>query len=201
MGQFEKLFLYIFIFLTIVFFGISLGLMLTYNSNCIRDIQCPPNTQNFQNFSQPTYKVTLDNSDGYYLKTLNGKFIQSCVGCIGGVADCFDSGLHVSDQTNGDKFYFGGNNIQIKINENSNILLLKTIPLNSSSNNIICLTNINSCNTFFTLIPYVSPDQKTIFRILSQNGTYVGVEDHQNELVVKDGFVMNTPNTFFLIET
>jgi hypothetical protein len=191
MTEYNKIFLYIFIFLTVIFLGLSIGLFVLYINKDINYVQ------------QKCYKqenviaVPSLGSSKYYLQTISGKYVQSCVGCIGGVADCFGNGIYISDNQNGDTVSVSGNSIMMNT-MNGKSLYLKTISIPSASNNIVCLTDKQSCNTQLTIIPYVSNNKDTLYAIRSQDGTYLGVQKYlMNVDILADGFKTVNQQTLF----
>lgn len=136
-------------------------------------------------------------SSKYYLQTITGKYVQSCVGCIGGMSECFDNGIYISDSQNGDTVNINGNNIIMNM-KNGKSLYLKTITIPTAMNNIVCLTDTQSCNTQFTLIPYASTNKDTLYAIKSQDGTYLGIQKYLMDVdILADGFKIVNQQTLF----
>jgi hypothetical protein len=179
----------------------TIGLLFFVLGNKCEDRSCSKNFErNCENIG-----FSFDNSRNYILKTLDDKYIQSCIGCVGGLSECFEGGIQAADNWNGDTVKFTGDSITMNIKSNNQNLLMKTITNPKSSNNIICLTSskTKNCNTNLKLIVYsdASKSEEKVYRIKSNNGTFIGTKEGiLGNHILTDGFTEATCNTFFKVD-
>lgn len=217
--------LYLFVFLSLLFFILSMvyiGLYYTGSENLIQVNQCPlpcppqPPTPSPTPPILPAFYVNKP----YMIRTLDGRYVQMCSGCLTGIKDCFDNGLVVSDRYNQSKF------IITTLDPKSNVfyinplitgnkqLYLRSFSSLSSVKNVYCFSPLlctddqcigPDCNNQFIIKPFISQDGQFLFQIVSSNnGTYLGVNkmddvSFEND-VITDGFKDIRSNTIFLLE-
>jgi hypothetical protein len=202
MGCYTTLFLYIFIFISILLTALTIGLLIISFSSKCSNVKCERSYNNNCNNNN----VSFDYNKNYTLKTLDNKYIQSCIGCVGGLSECFDGGLNaVRDNWNGDTVKIDTNSIVMNVKSNNQKLIMKTITNPKSSNNIVCLssTKIKDCTTNLRLIIYSdnAMSGEKLYRIKSNNDTFVGVvEGVSGNHILVDGFKEPTCNSIFKLE-
>lgn len=218
--------LYLFIFLTLLFFILSMvyiGLYYSCSEKMIQVNQCPipcppqPPTPPPIPPIIPAFYVNKP----YTIRTLDGRYVQMCSGCLTGIKDCFDNGLVVSSTYNESKFI-----ITSSMSLNSNIfyinplvtgdkqLFLRSFSSLSSVQNVYCFAPLEcsgaqcvgpDCNNQIIIKPFISMDGQFLFQLISaNNGTYLGVNtmsdvSFDND-VITDGFREVRANTIFLLE-
>lgn len=153
----------------------------------------------------------------YVFKTLSGRFVQSCFGCLPTPVSCANQGMIASDDWNGDtvELVNAGNMFQIKLNSKLNpkgVYYLNMVRTNES--NILCLTqNPNQQGAMFEIISYVTTSQmgSNLYQIGTPvSASLIGEADPsclvQNGLIIQDGYNMsvNAPRgmddrSFFLL--
>jgi hypothetical protein len=176
-------------------------LTISLGSKCT-EIKCNRN----YNINCENNSSQFDYSRKYVLKTLDNMYVQSCIGCVGGVAECFDGGLQaVKDEWNGDSVTIQSNNITMNIKSIDKNLVMKTITNPKSSDNVVCLTSsdVRDCNTNLRLIIYKDSNrnEEKIYRIKSNNGTFVGIrEGVLGNYILTDGFTEPNCHSIFKLD-
>jgi hypothetical protein len=176
----------------------------------------------------PSYPPpSIDTTISYSLKTLSGKYVQSCFQCLPSPVSCFQQGIIAAEQWNGDtinliplgnQFY----NIQINVqNDPSGVYFLTLVP--SGGRNIVCLTqNSNQRGATFELVSYTNTNQQitnatlnlpiatSIYQIGTITNTFLGEGSPScltaQGVPIEDGYNItpNAPrgmneNSFFLL--
>lgn len=164
----------------------------------------------------PTPNNILTNFS-YAIKTVSGRYVQSCFQCLATPVSCFEQGIVASQTWNSDTYQFipiqATNYYNIKVNvqvDLSGTYFLVMVP--SGNKNTLCLTqNPNQKGAVFELLVYANNTVGNIYQIGSvQYGSLLGESLPSclvtQGLVIHDGFNTspNAPNgmnerSFFLI--
>lgn len=153
----------------------------------------------------------------YVLKTLSGRFVQGCFGCLPTPVSCANQGMIASEDWNGDtiELISVGNMYQMKLNSKINPKGIYYLHMVRSVDSfILCLTqNPNQQGAMFEIIPYVTTNRSgsNLYQFGTPiTGTLIGEADPsclvQNGLIIRDGYNMsvNAPRgmderSFFLL--
>lgn len=153
----------------------------------------------------------------YILKTLSGKYVQSCSGCLPTPVSCADLGMIASENWNGDTIELinYGNMYQMKLNSKQtkgNYYLTMT-RTESEFFNLCLTTNSNQRSTMFEIFPYISSNNNgsNLYQIgTPTTGTLLGEDEPsclvKNGVAIQSGYNMsvNAPRgmderSFFLL--
>ena len=164
----------------------------------------------------PTTNNILPNFS-YSIKTLSGRYVQSCFQCLATPVSCFEQGIVASETWNSDTYQFipisGTNYYHIKVNvqrDLSGTYFLVMVP--SGTKNTLCLTQTpNQKGAIFDLLVYGNNTAGNLYQIASvYYGSLLGESLPSclvpQGLVIQDGYNIspNAPNgmnerSFFLL--
>jgi hypothetical protein len=185
------LFLLLLLFLVLYFTTYPKG---SQNTPCPAPTPAPPTT------------ICTDASCNYIIKTIDGKYLNSCLNCNYNA----DYSVVASNQYSGDTVQFigSGNSFQVKMNiatDPSGVYFFKMIPQSLTQSVLKLTQNPNDKGTMFNLVPYVFSFSNNMGSNLYQIGnplsnTLLGVD--QPSCLTKEGlpiidgynFYINAPN-------
>ena len=178
------------------------------NNNGGGQVTPTPNTNNqiIQNFP-------------YALKTVSGRFVQSCFECLATPVTCYQHGIVASEMWNTDTVEFiqiGENKYHIKVNvqmkPNTTYYLTMESTGPGGAKSVLCLTeNAQQKSTVFEIITYENNKAGNLYQIYSVDKESLIGESKPTclvpqGLVIEDGFNLspNVPNgmnerSFFLL--
>jgi hypothetical protein len=204
----------LFNFLLIVLLIIILLVFVTNPNPPQRQGQVPICPANFPSQTLPPFQTQRP----YILKTLSGKYVQSCSGCLPTPVSCANKGMIASENWNGDtvELINYGNMYQMKLNskqpQGNTYYLTMTRTENNSFH--LCLTpNSNQQSTMFEIFPYISSNNNgsNLYQIgTPTTGSLLGEAEPsclvQNGVAIQSGYNMsvNAPRgmddrSFFLL--